>query len=242
MKTVTEVSRRTGVSVRTLHHYDAIGLLKPAEVTDAGYRLYDDGALERLFQILVYRELDFSLKEIRELLDAPDYHRDRTLDRQIALLRPKVTHLQEQIQFANSIKQIGVDHMDWKKFDPRKIDDYTAQAETLYGKTDAYQEYRQKSGDRSRDQEMDLGSQVMEFFAELGRLRHLEPGSEEVQAWVSRLQAFFTEHYYNCTPQILLGLGQMYASGGSMTENIDSAGGPGTGEFARKAIEIFCSK
>lgn len=242
MKTVAEVSRLTGVSVRTLHHYDAIGLLKPAEVTEAGYRLYDEAALERLFQILVYRELGFSLKEIQDLLDAPDYDRNRTLDRQTALLRAKVTHLQEQIQFANSIKQIGVNQMDWKKFDPRKIDDYSAQAQTLYGKTEAYQEYKQKSKNRSRDQEMGLGGQVMDFFAELGQLRHLSPESEEVQAWVSRLQAFFTEHYYNCTPQILLGLSQMYAAGGSMTDNIDAAGGPGTGEFARKAIEVYCSK
>ena len=79
MKTVKEVSRLTGVSVRTPHHYDAIGLLKPTQVTEAGYRLYDGAALERLYMILVYRELGLSLKAIGDILDAPDYDRNRVL-------------------------------------------------------------------------------------------------------------------------------------------------------------------
>lgn len=73
MKTVKEVSRITGVSVRTLHHYDAIGLLKPTAVTEAGYRLYDDAALERMQSILLFRELQFPLKDIKRILDAPDF-------------------------------------------------------------------------------------------------------------------------------------------------------------------------
>ena len=80
----------------------------------------------------------------------------------------------------------------------------------------------------------------MELFAELGTLKKLSPESPEVQAWVRQLQNYITEHFYNCTPQILQGLGEMYAGGGSMTENIDAAGGIGTGEFAREAIRIFC--
>ena len=83
MKTVKEVSKCTGVSVRALHHYDAVSLLKPTQVTDAGYRLYDDNALERLHMILVYRELGLSLKQIRNILDAPDYDRNRVLEHQI---------------------------------------------------------------------------------------------------------------------------------------------------------------
>ena len=73
MKTVHEVSRISGVSVRTLHHYDAIGLLKPTAVTEAGYRLYDDAVLARLQNILLYRELEFPLKEIKAILDHPEF-------------------------------------------------------------------------------------------------------------------------------------------------------------------------
>jgi len=94
MKTVTEIAKQTGVSVRTLHHYDAIGLLKPTFITEAGYRLYDADALERLYLIIVYRELGFSLKRIGEILDAPDFNRNKALDEQIALLEQKREQLQ----------------------------------------------------------------------------------------------------------------------------------------------------
>ena len=242
MYTVKEVRDLTGISARALHHYDAIGLLKPTRLTDAGYRLYDDEAIERLYLILLYRELGFSLAQIQRILDAPDFDRNRILDQQIELLQKKMTHIKNRIDLAKGIRMTGVRYLNMKGFKPEQIDDCAAQAKTLYGKTDAYREYTQKSAGRTADQERNLGSQVMDFFVELGSLKHLDPGSAEVQGWVKRLQAFFTAHYYNCTPQILRGLGETYAGGGSMTENIDSAGGKGTGEFARRAIEIYCEE
>lgn len=144
MKTVKEVSKLTGVSVRTLHHYDAIGLLKPTHVTEAGYRLYDGEALERLYLILIFREIGFALKDIRGILDAPDFDRNRVLERQIELLQDKIAHLQNRIQFTKGIKLIGVKHLEFEGFDINKIDDYAEQAKTLFGKTDAYQEYTRK--------------------------------------------------------------------------------------------------
>ena len=86
MKTVRQVSALTGVSVRTLHYYDSIGLLKPTAVTPAGYRLYDEAALERLQQILLFRELEFPLREIGEILDSPQYSLDRALGQRTVLL------------------------------------------------------------------------------------------------------------------------------------------------------------
>ena len=112
MKTVHEVGQLTGVSVRTLHHYDDIGLLKPTEVTEAGYRLYDDTALERLQHILLFRELQFPLKDIKEILDSPDFDRNRALEQQIELLTLKKEHLENLIIFARGIKCIGVRYMD----------------------------------------------------------------------------------------------------------------------------------
>ena len=240
MKTVNEIAQQAHISVRTLHHYDAIGLLKPTEITEAGYRLYDDAALERLYLILLFRELEFSLKDIQQILDAPDFDRNRILEQQVELLKAKVQHLQTSIHLANGIKLTGVKNMKFKHWDPKKIDEYSAQAETLYGKTDAWQEYSSKSKDRSKAQEQALGDGIMDLFTQLGTMKDLPPDSPEVQAWVKQLQAYITEHFYNCTPQILKGLGEMYAGGGSMTENIDAAGGKGTGEFAREAIRIFC--
>ena len=242
MKTVTQIAKQTGVSVRTLHHYDAIGLLKPTRVTEAGYRLYDAEALERLYLILLFREIGFPLKEIRGILDAPDYDRNRVLEKQIELLEQKKTRLQTLIYLTKGIKLIGVKYLEMDGFNINKLNDYSAQAKTLYGKTDAYKEYEQKARGRSKEQENALGGQVMDFFVRLGQMKDLSPDSEAVQTWVKELQEFFTEHFYTCTPQLLLGLSEMYAGGGSMNENIDAAGGKGTGEFAREAIKIYCGE
>ena len=240
MKTVTEIAQLAHISVRTLHHYDAIGLLKPTVLTEAGYRLYDDTALERLYLILLFRELEFSLKEIGSILDAPDFDRNRILEQQVEMLKAKAAHLQNLIHLANGIKLTGVKNLKFKNWDPKKIDEYSAQAETLYGKTDAWQEYQQKSKGRPKGQEQALGEGILELFTKLGAMKEMSPESSEVQSWVQQLQSYITEHFYNCTPQILMGLGEMYAGGGSMTENIDAAGGKGTGEFAREAIRHYC--
>ena len=240
MKTVNEIAQLSHVSVRTLHHYDAIGLLKPTEVTEAGYRLYDDAALERLYLILLFRELEFPLKDIGRILDAPDFDRNRILEQQTELLKAKAKHLQALIHLAGGIKLLGVKNLKFKNWDPKKIDEYSVQAETLYGKTEAWKEYSNKSQNRSKEQERALGDGLMELFAKLGTMKQLPAGSPEVQAWVKELQDYISRNYYNCTPQILQGLGEMYAGGGSMTENIDAAGGTGIGEFARDAIRIYC--
>ena len=241
MMTVAQMSKRTGISVRTLHHYDQIGLLKPTEVTNAGYRLYDDTALDKLYMILVYRELGLHLNEIGSILDAPDYDRNRVLEHQIQLMQERVEKLQTRISFARRMLMLGVKYMDFEGFDPKKMDEYSQQAKVLYGKTDAYKEYEQKQKGRTKEQEKHLNAQVMDFFARLGKMRPCAPDSEEAQNWARQLQVFFTEHFYTCTPQILKGLAESYAGGGSMTENIDKAGGEGTGAFAKQVIDIYLS-
>ena len=132
--------------------------------------------------------------------------------------------------------------MSLKDFNKSTMDDRRAQAKALWGKTDAYREFEEKSAGRSAEKENALGAGLMALFAQLGELRAESPGSAAVQGWVARLQAYISANYYTCTKQILAGLGEMYAAGDSMTENIDAAGGPGTGEFARDAIRIFCGK
>ena len=242
MKTISQISRQTGISIRALRHYDAMGLLKPTAFTEGGYRLYDREAEERLYLILIFREIGIPLKEIQRILDAPDFDRDRILEEQIRLMQQKIDHLKARTELARGIRMVGIEQLELEGLNVNKFDDYSTQAKALYGKTDAYKEYTNKSAGRSREQETALGGQVMDFFVRLGGLRDQDPGSEAVQAWVTELQAFFTQKDYTCTPQILMCLGESYAAGGSMTENIDEAGGAGTGEFARRAIEIYCSK
>ena len=138
MMTVKQVSELTGVSIRTLRYYDKIGLLSPTDHTEGGYRLYDDTALERLQQILLFRALEFPLKDIISIMGRKDFDRRKALDQQIELLELKKQHLQKLIDFARGIKMLGVRYMDFKAFDRSKLDEYSRRAKELYGKTPEY--------------------------------------------------------------------------------------------------------
>ena len=243
MKTVHEVSKLAGISVRTLHHYDAIGLLSPTETTEAGYRLYDDDALARLQCILLFKELEFPLKDIKEILDSPNFERNKALDQQIELLKLKKEHLENLIDLATGIRMIGVKKlMNFDAFDTKKIDEYAKQAKESYGTTPAYKEFEKKSKGRSKEQEKQIGIGMMNIFADFGKLLTLSPEETTVQEKVTELRAYITEHFYNCTPEILQGLGEMYSGGGSMTDNINNYAGAGTAEFAAEAIKIYCAR
>lgn len=242
MMTVHEVSKISGVSIRALHHYDKIGLLPATEVSNAGYRLYDDTALERLQHILLFKELEFSLKEIKDILDSPDFNRSKALEQQIHLLELRKEHLQNLIDLAWGIKAIGVKHMSFEAFDTKKIDEYAKQAKASWGKTDAYKEYEQKSAGRSKEEQQTINVKMMEIFAEFGKIKNQSPDGEAAADLAKKLQDFITEHFYTCTDEILMGLGAMYAGGGEFTINIDKVGGEGTAVFADKAIQAYCRR
>ena len=241
MMTVHEVSKLTGVSVRALHHYDQLGLLKPAEVTEAGYRLYDEDSLTRLQSILLFRELQFPLKDIGQILDSPTFDRNKALDQQIRLLELQKEHLENLIEFAKGMKLVGVNRMtDFTAFDTKKIDDYAREAKASWGQTKEWQEYEQKSKGRTKEQTAAISEGMMDIFRDFGAIRDTDPAAEPAQALVKRLQNYITEHFYTCSDGILLSLSGMYGGGGSMTENIDKVGGLGTGEFAARAIAVHC--
>ena len=243
MMTVHEVSKLTGVSVRALHHYDQLGLLKPAAVTEAGYRLYDEDSLVRLQSILLFRELQFPLKDIGAILDSPTFDRNRALDQQIRLLELQKEHIENLIDLAKGMKLVGVKPMaDFKAFDTKKIDEYAREAKASWGTTPEWKEYEQKAKGRTKEQTAAISEGMMDIFRAFGTIRDTDPASAEAQALVSRLQGYITEHFYTCSDGILLSLSKMYGGGGSMTENIDKVGGPGTGAFAEQAIAVHCKK
>jgi len=239
MRSIKEVSELSGVSRRTLQYYDRIGLLKPTSVTQAGYRLYDDEAIETLQQILLYRELQFPLKDIRRIMQSSDFDRNRALEEQIELLTMKKEHLDNLILFARGLYGIGVKRMDFSAFDTRRLDEYIEQAKKNWDKTKEYQEFEQKQKGRSKEDDQRLEEAMMQLFVQFGEMKQLEPGCETVQKQVQKLRDFITEHFYACSPKVLLGLAHMYAGGGSMNENIDAVGGEGTGVFCLKAIEAY---
>ena len=237
MRTVNEVSKLTGVSVRTLHHYDKIGLLKPTAVTEAGYRLYDDTALERLQSILLFRELQFPLKEIKVILDSSAFDAGEALAQQIKLLELQYKHIGELISFAREIQIKGVKQMDFQVFDKNEMEQYKEEVKAKWGETEAYHEYARK-----RDCDYgEIANRLMLLFAEIGTLRDLPPCDGKVQEKIRVLQRFITKNYYNCTNEILSGLGKMYVCDERFKKNIDKAGGEGTAEFVFEAIQKYCS-
>lgn len=242
MRTVKEVSKLTGISVRTLHYYDQIGLLVPTAVTESGYRLYDDNALEKLQQIMLYRELEFPLKDIKNIMESSDFDRNRALEQQIEMLTLKKEHLENLITFARGIELLGVNYMDFTAFDTKKLDEYAEEAKKNWGKTDAYKEFEEKAKSRTKAQDQQMGAEIMVLFVEFGEMvrNGCTPADDKVQVQVKKLQDFITENFYTCTNQILSGLGKMYAGGGAFTENIDKAGGEGTAFFVKQAIEEYC--
>ena len=237
MKTVKEVSRISGVSVRTLHHYDAIGLLKPTMVTAAGYRLYDDKALARLQSILLFRELEFPLKDIKAMLDAPQFDMQAALETQIALLTLQRERLEKLLELARTLQRNGGKHMDFQAFDKTKLDAYAKEAKAKWGSTPAYQEYEEKCAGESDETMQAYGEGLMEIFAEFGKIKNTSPEGNAAQKLVHKLQDYITEHFYTCTNEILAGLGEMYAAEGEMKANIDRKGGAGTANFAANAIK-----
>ena len=240
MMTVNEVSKLTGVSIRTLQYYDKIGLLHPAKYTEAGYRLYNDAALETLQQILLFRELEFPLKDIKEIISRPDFDRSKALEQQIKLLTLKKEHIENLIDLAKGIKLLGVRKLKFEAFDTSKLDEYAAQAKAYWGKTPAYKEFEEKSRGRTKEEDRKIYQGMIDIFGEFGQIRNTEPSSKDAQALVKKLQDYITEHMYTCTKKILSSLGKMYAGGGDFTKNIDSYGGEGTAEFTSQAIEIYC--
>lgn len=239
MRTVNEVAKLSGVTVRTLQYYDKIGLLKATVYTDAGYRLYDDQALERLQQILLFRELEFPLKDIAVILGSPDFDRRKALRQQIELLTLKKERLERLIDFARDIETTGGNKMDFKAFDSTKLEEYAARAKKEWGSSAQFEEFEKKNGNATEEEKKMKAAEFMAIFKEFGEMKGQSCGSDRVKAQVEKLRDHISGNYYTCTDEILLSLGKMYSCDGEFKENIDAAGGEGTAEFVTKAIETY---
>lgn len=240
---IKEFAKLTGVSVRTLHHYDEIGLLKPA-FTDKqnGYRVYDNNSLERMIEILFYRELDFPLKSIIKILSSPDYDKADAISKQKELLTLKKAHLERLIA---AIEKVEKGEIPMNTFNNKEYEDarkqYAQEAEQRWGNTDAYKENQAKTAGYSSDKWNDVNAGLDSVLAEFGyALKNGDtPDSETAQSLVKKLQDYITNNFYTCTNDILAGLGQMYVADERFKSNINK-NGVGTAEYISQAIEIYC--
>ena len=231
---VKEFAELTGVSVRTLHYYDEIGLLKPSEVdAQTGYRFYDEKSLERMQEILFYRELDFSLKTIRQIISSPDYDKQQALTRQRKLLLAKKERLERLIDALDGLGK-GEDLMKNEYEDLKNK--YAEEVKQRWGNTAAYKEFEQRHTDYNKAAV--LLDAVFEEFAELNHAG-VSPDSEPAKIMVEKLQQCITNNFYTCTDEILAGLSEMYVADERFRKNIDKHG-EGTAEYISKCIKNYC--
>ena len=231
---IGQAARMLDVSVRTLRHYDEIGLVKPAEVGENGYRYYDREAMALLQQVLFYRELGLALKDIQPLLQAPETERRRALESHRHLLELKKQQLEGLLQLVDDT--LGGNHMTKPKITQAEIDaakeQYAAEAKERWGHTDAWKQ--------SQDKTPNAG-QMEEIFQGFAALLGTDPADGAVQAQVKTWQQFITDNLYHCTDEILAGLGQMYVCDERFTANLDKYG-EGTAKLMSDAIQIYCKK
>lgn len=232
-----------GVSVRTLHYYDEIGLLAPAFVdAQNGYRYYDDASLARLQEILFYRELGFPLKQIAAILASPNYDKAQALAAQKELLILKRDRLNRLIAAVDSAQK-GVTDMtafDNSAFENKRAA-YAAEAKERWGPSDAWREYEMKTENYSKETWQALGSAMDEIFAAFAdaMTQKLAPESADAQALVKRLQDHISANHYTCTPAILASLGEMYTADARFRASIDRHA-PGTADYVGEAIACYC--
>lgn len=238
---IKEFAAFTGVSVRTLHYYDEIGLLAPAFVDrTTGYRYYDENSLLRMQEILFYRELDFSLKSIGEILSSPGYDTKKSLAEQKTLLTLKKERLERLISAIDDAMK-GANVM--SAFDNSEFEKHKVEAQEKWGKTDAYKQHAERTRYYSKQKWNDLAEgmdQIMAAFASCMKKAE-RPDSTEAQNLVKTLQSHISENYYLCTNEILSGLGQMYVADERFKNNIDKHA-DGTAAFISEAIEVYCRK
>ncbi len=241
--TVGSVARLAGVTVRTLHHYDEIGLVVPAGRTDSGYRTYGVAEVERLQEVLFFRELGFSLETIREIVGGPSYNREAALEQQRELLEERASRLLVMIDaidravlaYRNGERMSNEDMLEvFGDFDPAE---YEEEAKQRWGDTDAYDQSVRRTSSYSRADWEAIGAEnhaINESFLALmaAGTPATDPAAMEV---AEQHRAHITKWYYDCSIEIHAGLGQMYTADERFRKNIDKAG-EGLAEYMSAAI------
>jgi DNA-binding transcriptional MerR regulator len=242
---VKEVADLVGISVRTLHYYDEIGLLTPEETTESGYRLYSDENLETLQQILFFKELGFPLKKIKEIINSPSFDRHealvlqqkmllekrKRLDKMIATIEKTIQHMKGEIHMTNKEKFEGFDFSQ---------NPYEQEARELWG-DEAVDKANAKLGNMTKEEQEAMSKEMNSIYQKLASLRNGSPESDEAQAAIKEWYDFLNNNFGNYSLEAFKGLGQMYVDDVRFTKNIDQFG-EGLAKFMRDAMAVFADK
>ena len=240
---INEAAELAGVTVRTLHHYDKIGLLSPTKSAENGYRDYGEAELLRLQQIMFLKEMDFPLEEIKEMLDEPGLDRRRMMEAQHDLLLKKKQRLEKIIALLEAGMR-GESKMSFKEFDTKEIDacrkKYADEAREKWGNTAAFKESEERTKNYDEGKWQKVNQEQSEIFAEFAALaaEGIRPDSSEAMAQAAKWQKYISDNFYTCTDEIMAGLAEMYIADERFKANLDKAG-DGTAEFMSAAIKSY---
>jgi DNA-binding transcriptional MerR regulator len=247
--TVGELARLAGVTVRTLHHYDRIGLVQPHDRTAAGYRSYDVRDLDRLQQVLVYRELGFPLEEIATLLDDPEVDPAAHLRRQHRLLRDRLGRTQAMVAAVEKemeARQMGISLTPEERFEvfgDFRPEDHEAEAEERWGDTEAYAEsqrrtrgYRKEDWLRVKAEGADVERR---FAAALAAGAPADSATAMDLAEEHRQQ--ISRNFYDCPPEMHAGLGRMYVEDERFTAHYERIA-PGLAQYVSTAVQANAAR
>lgn len=242
--TVGELSRLTGLTVRALHHYDEIGLVRPSQRTAAGYRLYDEADALRLQQVMVLRELGVPLDQIGAAIDATTDRAALLRKHRAALVdkRGRLDRMLAAVDAALGVLEKGKTQMqseDFKAmfdgFDPA---DHEAEARERWGHTEAYQESARRAKQYGKPEWEAIRNESEAIYARLAKLMQQGAAGSDpaVQAAVEDHRQHIERWFYPCSSQMHKGLGEMYVADSRFTATLDGKGGPGFARFFRDAI------
>jgi len=240
---VGQVAAFAGVTVRTLHHYDEIRLLSPGARTAAGYRRYTEPDLDRLQRILFYRELGFSLEEVAAILDDQSADTLTHLRRQHELLRGRIDRLRrmaEAVETEMEAHKMGISLSPEERFEvfgQFRPEDYEQEVQERWGGSDAFEQSRRRTASYTKQDWLKIkqeGGEVLDAFAAAyaaGHPPHSAPAMDAAEAHRAHIGRWF----YDCSPQIHRGLGDMYAADPRFAANYEAVAA-GLAPYVRDAI------
>lgn len=245
---VKEVAQLAKISVRTLHHYDEIGLLSPRSISSAGYRQYTDHELERLQQILFFKEIGFSLQQIKGMLDSPDFDRKRALIAHKTLLIEKKQRFEKLIHTVDKTIQSIQGGMEMSQnemfegFDMTRIEEhkqkYAAEARNKYGEA-MMDKVEERTDAYTKNDWAGIMANWETIYQKVIAAMDRGAADHDVQKAIGELRQHITNHFYDCTPEIFRGLGELYVADERFTKNIDQYK-EGLAVFLRDAMHIYC--
>lgn len=241
---IHQLAKLAGVSVRTLHYYDRIGLLKPAEVGDNGYRIYSRSEVFRLQEILSFRELGFCLTDIKTIVNSPNFNRNEALREQKRLLQMKVSRLNDLITTIDRsiYSPKGGENMDTKgmfaALGDKQLNEYMEEAKVRWGNTDAYKSSMEKVKYWTKEDYQRFKTEGQKFGVSLAKVMDKDINSSEVMGLIEKHYRG-TQNFYDCSFEFYRKLAQMYVDDKRFKSYYDKFR-PGLAQWLHKAINIYC--